>query len=200
LRVLKRNYVLELILLLVISSSLSAKDFDIKEQRDFFCKLEKYDNCFFTGKCLKQDYINYTDYFSRMTEINSNWVNDLYKYIPKIYKVKEYDKKSKIIIYDGFQLSELSISYIFAKSDWLFWYKHKTGISHKYPQNIFANNRECGSKTFNKYLSLPLPQDADLQTCFFNYQISNSKCVPDDKEFRKKIFCRSVQECEIIFQ
>ncbi|WP_239375226.1 hypothetical protein [Snodgrassella gandavensis] len=88
---------------------------------------------------------------------------------------------------------------MFAKFDWLSWYKEKTGISYKYPQNIFTNKQECGSKTFNKYLSLPLPQDADFQTCFFNYQIINSKCVPDDKEFDKKLFCKSAQGCEIIF-
>lgn len=188
-------YALLFIILIALSNSIFANDFNRNEQKDFFCKIEKFDNCFFTGKCSKQDYIYKINYFDAFTRSKSVWTNQLYNYIPKLYT--ENNNNKKITMYNGFYLYQLSIRYVFAKSEWLSWFKNKTGISYQHPQNIFTNNKECGSETFNKYLSLPLPEDADLQTCFFNYQIINSKCVPYDREFNKKIFCKATENCEI---
>ncbi|WMY91022.1 hypothetical protein [Snodgrassella communis] len=50
---------------------------------------------------------------------------------------------------------------------------------------------------FKKYLSLPIPEDADVETCFFNYEIDDPWCKPDDKPLIKNLFCKSGERCEI---
>jgi hypothetical protein len=57
------------------------------------------------------------------------------------------------------------------------------------------NNKACGTKMFKKYLSLP--EDADVETCFFNYEIDDPWCKPDDKPLIKNLFCKSGERCEI---
>lgn len=44
------------------------------------------------------------------------------------------------------------------------------------------------NKMFDKYLSLPLPEDADLLTCIIHYQYIY-RCIPNDKELIKNLFC-----------
>lgn len=95
----------------------------------------------------------------------------------------------------------MSISYIDGKYNWLTWFKQKTGISHESPKKIFSDNKpdQCGTKMFDKYLSLPLPEDADLLTCIIHYQYIY-RCIPNDKELIKNLFCStsSSQNCKII--
>lgn len=44
-----------IILLIFFNKSIFAKQISIKEQQEFFCKLEQYDQCFYTGKCDYKD-------------------------------------------------------------------------------------------------------------------------------------------------
>lgn len=191
-----------IILLMVFNKSIFAKQISIKEQQEFFCKLEQYDQCFYTGKCDYKDYVNYTDYFIKITgDINQN-AKSLYDKLPKIYEWAGNDELSEnfphYIIYDGTFVSNLAYAYIDLKYKWLSWYKNNTGISYKKPKDIFLKNKgACGVKMFGKYLSLPLPEDADVETCFFNYRINDPWCQPDDKILMKNLFCQSGKECEI---
>ncbi|ORF42128.1 hypothetical protein [Snodgrassella alvi] len=114
------------------------------------------------------------------------------------YLGDSYKNFPHYIIYDGTFVSNLAYAYIDLKYKWLSWYKNNTGISYKKPKDIFLKNKgACGVKMFGKYLSLPLPEDADVKTCFFNYRINDPWCQPDDKILMKNLFCQSGKECEI---
>ncbi|WP_239423806.1 hypothetical protein [Snodgrassella communis] len=190
-----------LILFLIIQNSIFAKNFDIKEQQKFFCQLEKFDQCFYTGKCSLKELKNYTDYFDKITEHSYYWINKIYDRIPQIL-VKNNDLKlnEKVLTYNSVRVFYLSGAYIDGKYSWLTWFKHKTGISYEFPQNIFTKNesQQCGEKMFDKYLSLPLPEDADLLTCIIHYEFISPSCLPRDKELEEKLFCnRGGLNCQI---
>lgn len=182
-----------LISILIIQNPLFAREFDIKEQQNFFCKLEKFDQCFYTGNCSLRQLKKYTDYFDKITEHNYESVSDIYDTIPKIL-VKEIDitTNKKIFTYDSVKVFNLSVAYVAGKYSWLTWFKQKTGISYESPKKIFTENKpdQCGTKMFDKYLSLPLPEDADLMTCIIHYQYSSPFCYPRDKELQKNLFCK----------
>jgi hypothetical protein len=181
-----------LILFLIIPNSIFAKNFDIKEQQKFFCQLEKFDQCFYTGKCSPKKLKKYTDYFDKLTEHSYHWINKIYDGIPQILIKENYLKSNKkILTYNSARVFFLSGAYIDGKYSWLTWFKHKTGISYEYPKSIFTKNEsnQCGKKMFDKYLSLPLPEDADLLTCIIHYQFISPSCLPQDKELQEKLFC-----------
>ena len=84
-----------IILLMVFNKSIFAKQISIKEQQEFFCKLEQYDQCFYTGKRDYKDYVNYTDYFIKITgDINQN-AKSLYDKLPDIYQWAGNDELSE---------------------------------------------------------------------------------------------------------
>ena len=82
------------VLVFIAERPVQAEDFDIREQKKFFCQLEKYDQCFYTGKCTSDEYKNYTDYFDKVTDYSYDQVVDIYNLIPKIYR-KEKKRKEK---------------------------------------------------------------------------------------------------------
>lgn len=189
-------------LLIVLNKSIFAKQISVKEQQDFFCQLEKYDQCFYTGKCDYKDYVNYTNYFMKITgDIKQN-AKYLYDKLPQIYEWAHYEKLNEVfpqyLIFNGSDVHNLARAYIDLKYKWLSWFKNNTGISYKNATDIFLkNNKACGTKMYKKYLSLPLPEDADVETCFFNYEIDDPWCKPDDKPLIKNLFCKSGERCEI---
>ena len=88
-----------------------------------------------------------------------------------------------------------------AKYNWLTKFKHKTRISYQSPKNIFIGKEsdECGAKIFNKYLSLPLSEDADFLTRIIHYQFIWS-CLGYDKELSKNLFCQlGNSNCIVIY-
>ena len=193
------------VLVFIAERPVQAEDFDIREQKKFFCQLEKYDQCFYTGKCTSDEYKNYTDYFDKVTDYSYDQIVDIYNLIPKIYrkekKISESGLKRNILEYDSAYLFDISNIYMKGKYNWLTWFKHKTGISHQSPKSIFTEKEsdECGAKMFNKYLSLPLPEDADLLTCIIHYQFIWS-CLGYDKELSKNLFCQlGNSNCIVIY-
>lgn len=191
-----------LISILIIQNPLFAREFDIKEQQNFFCKLEKFDQCFYTGKCSPKKFKKYTKYFDKITEHSYKGVSSIYKNIPNLLvKKRDYKSNKQILEFNSSYVFSLSISYIDGKYNWLTWFKQKTGISYESPKKIFSDNKpdQCGTKMFDKYLSLPLPEDADLLTCIIHYQYIY-RCIPNDKELINNLFCStsSSQNCKII--
>ena len=78
-----------------------------------------------------------------------------------------------------------------AKYNWLTKFKHKTGISYQSPKNIFTGKKsdQYDAKRFNKYLLLPVPEDADLLTCIILYRFICSY-LGYDKKLSENLFCQ----------
>lgn len=197
------EYIIKLlcISLIVLSEASLARNFDIKQQKHFFCLLEKYNQCFYSGQCSQKEYIKYTNYFNNLIEYNSDAGIELYKEIPKIYEKSEdhQDQNNKGSQLKNFYIGRLLLHYGEAKYDWLNWFNNQTGISYQKPKNIFSfyEQNRCGAKMFKKYLSLSLSENAAEKTCFMNKSFVIPDCEFTDIVLRRKLFCKYVENCDL---